>query len=155
MSDYTSLSVRELKNLITSRKLTFDSCVEKSDLIRILADDDKKNFLLLSNSELKDVIRHLAGMTAGIFERKDLFERAKQLINLSSNRCSICLDSLIETESTSQSILCLPCCATTKGLLHRTCFSAYVLSQVEDGKYPVRCMTCSTALDDYFRGRLI
>ena len=140
MSELTSLSVKELKDLLRQHGIPLNGLVEKSDLIREarrISSDDK-----LSVSDLREAIRHCAGRTAGCYERGDLIERARLV--LQGLACPICLEDVLMREG---SISCLSCCA--KGVYHRGCLGRWALESVSAGKFPVLCPQCRSVLDDW------
>ena len=110
-----SRSVKDLKAALKQLGVSTDGLLEKDELIRALRDAEasresqpSSSSQENSTSELKDVIRHLAGRTTGCFEKTDLISRARLLLNdRKAKACPVCLDELLDD---ARSIIYLNCC---------------------------------------------
>ena len=92
------LSVRELKARLGDLGISYEGVVEKSELVNLL--EGGKGGVGMSVSDLKDLIRSLAGRPSQCSEKMDLFNLAKELIGPKA-KCSICLDPLLVRPSDS------------------------------------------------------
>ncbi len=137
MDRFAGLSVRELKKLLSDRGIACSSFLERSEFIRALLDSEKAERMTVS--EMKDLIRHLAGRTTGMFERGDLWRRLQEL--LGDKQCVVCLDQLIVPERAMTYLSCCP------DVYHLDCLQQYVLKTVEEGKFPVSCMKCGREVE--------
>ena len=151
MSSLGSLSVKELKQRLVDRGISTIGLLEKQDLVFALQQAETPSesssaaaIERMSTSELKDLIRHLAGRTTGLFERVDLVRRVKELLNTSP--CAICLDTLACKEPL---LVFVACCPLAKGVYHAQCLQTFVLKSAEDGRWPVPCVGCGKALDEF------
>lgn len=97
----------------------------------------------MSVSDLRDLIRSLAGRPSQCTEKQDLFNLAKQLLNRKT--CLVCLDELLVTAS--DTVIRLPCCGS---VLHTSCLGEWILKSTQEGVYPHKCVCCAAVLEDQF-----
>lgn len=141
--------MKELKRLLAERGISSAGLIEKQDLIFALSSHPSSqpasSSARMSTSQLKEVIRHMAGRVTGLFERGDLLRRVREL--LKSCTCPICLD-ILSPEEGEPFLTFVPCCALEKGVYHKHCIQTYVYKATEDGKWPVPCIGCGRVLDE-------
>ena len=149
MGEPRTLTVKELKTKLAERGISFEGVIEKSELIALLEKSPCSvscSFsapIAMSVTDLRDVVRSLAGRTSQCTEKKDLFNLAKDL--LKSKTCVVCLDGLLE--SLQSYVVRVPCCS---GFFHVACLSDWIFNSTLEGIFPHKCPSCSKELDEYF-----
>ena len=152
------LSVREIKARLDQRGIRYDGVLEKSELMRLLdkntifssSSSSTSSSIAMSVSDLREIIRSLAGRTGQCAEKMDLFLLAKDL--LSAKRCEICLDSLLTCVSET---VVKTCCCTSPVFLHQHCWAEWAFKAAQEGIYPHKCPVCGAIIDENFLLRKI
>lgn len=100
--------------------------------------------ICMSVSDLRDLIRSLAGRTSQCYEKIDLFDLARDLLR--SRRCEICLDPLLSDPC--EVVVKATCCPV---VFHQNCWSEWILKAVQQGGgYPHKCPSCKSIIEDTF-----
>jgi hypothetical protein len=142
------MSIKEIKAQLDQRGIGYEGVLEKSELLKLLnetpSSGSSSSVISMSVSELKEIVRSLAGRVSQCNEKIDLYNLAREL--LSKKTCSICLDHLLL--SPSEVVLKPPCC---QSYYHDHCLRDWVFkSVVEGGIYPHKCPSCSEVMEDSF-----
>lgn len=150
----SELTVKEIKARLTSLGIRFEGVFEKSDLVTLLESASAVDFsgkrnktaptVAMSVSDLKDIVRSLAGRPGQCTEKIDLFNLAKELVR--NRSCSICLDPLLVNPM--DIVTRVACC---NSIFHKHCLGDWALKSAQEGLYPHKCPSCpSGQLTDSF-----
>lgn len=151
------MSVKEIKARLDKLGVSYEGVLEKQELFHLLESSGSQTQsrsasslsanvveISMSVSDLREIIRSLAGRTHLCSEKMDLYLMARDLLR--DNRCEICLENNLLT-SPSETVVKAPCCLT---FFHQSCWSQWILKSVQQGIYPHKCPACKSQIQDKF-----